>query len=122
MPQDIGQSLSDAQRRKRTISNDELSAWLRGLDAIDQVMIVDACHSAASVQSNEFKPGSMGSRGLGQLAYDKGMLAATQIDQYALETGKTQLGLLRYGWCATDWSRAKPTTSPWTRRSGCRSG
>jgi hypothetical protein len=40
----------------------------------------------------------MGSRGLGQLAYDKGMriLAATQVDQYALETNKTQLGLLSY--------------------------
>lgn len=98
LPQDIGSNPSKQQRLERAISNDELSEWLRGLDAIDLVMIVDACHSAASVQDKEFKPGPMGSRGLGQLAYDKGMriLAATQIDQYALETPKTQLGLLSY--------------------------
>lgn len=98
LPHDIGTNPTEQQRRTRAISNDELSAWLQGLDAIDLVMIVDACHSAASVQSKEFKPGPMGSRGLGQLAYDKGMriLAATQIDQYALETQRTQLGLLSY--------------------------
>src|SRR5262245_47781356 len=39
-----------------------------------------------------------GSRGLGQLAYDKGMriLAATKIDQQALETEQTRQGLLSY--------------------------
>ncbi len=98
LPYDIGINSTGQQRRERAISNDDLSAWLQGLDAIDLVMIVDACHSAASVQTAEFKPGPMGSRGLGQLAYDKGMriLTATQIDQYALETQKTQLGLLSY--------------------------
>lgn len=98
LPQDIGNNPSKQQRLERAISNDELSEWLQGVDAIDLAMIVDACHSAASVQNKEFKPGPMGSRGLGQLAYDKGMriLAATQIDQYALETQKTQLGLLSY--------------------------
>jgi hypothetical protein len=62
------------------------------------VMIVDACHSEASVKSQGFKPGPMGGRGLGQLAYDKGMriLAATQVDQYALETEQTKQGLLTY--------------------------
>ncbi len=98
LPYDIGTNSAEQQRRAQAISNDDLSAWLQGLDAIDLVMIVDACHSAASVQNAEFKPGPMGSRGLGQLAYDKGMriLTATQIDQYALETQKTQLGLLSY--------------------------
>ncbi len=98
LPQDIGSNPTEQQRRKRAISNDDLSEWLLGLDAIDLVMIVDACHSAASVQSKEFKPGPLGNQGLGQLAYDKGMriLAATQIDQYALEAQKTQLGLLSY--------------------------
>jgi hypothetical protein len=98
LPQDIGNNATNEQRRGRAIFSDELSEWLQGLDVIDLVMIVDACHSAASVESKEFKPGPMGSRGLGQLAYDKGMriLAATQIDQYALETQRTQLGLLTY--------------------------
>src|SRR5205814_1846713 len=57
----------------------------------------DACHSAASVPEG-FKPGPMGDRGLGQLAYDKGMqiLAATQADDVALESEKLGQGLLTY--------------------------
>jgi hypothetical protein len=45
-----------------------------------------------------FKPGPMGDRGLGQLAYDKGMrlLAATQADDIALESKKLGQGLLTY--------------------------
>ncbi len=40
----------------------------------------------------------MGSRGLGQLAYDKGMriLAASQADDVALESQKLEQGLLTY--------------------------
>jgi hypothetical protein len=40
----------------------------------------------------------MGSRGLGQLAFDQGMriLAATQVDQDAAETDATKMGLLTY--------------------------
>jgi len=62
------------------------------------MMIVDACHSAAAVQGKDCKPGPMGSRGLGQLSYDKGMriLTATQADNVALELGKLQHGLLTY--------------------------
>jgi len=68
------------------------------VDAGEMVMIVDACHSAASVEGEGFKPGPMGSRGLGQLAYDKGMriLTSTQSDDVALETDLTQQGLLSY--------------------------
>jgi hypothetical protein len=61
-------------------------------------MVVDACHSAASVQGEGFKPGPMGSRGLGQLSYDKGMriLTSTQADDVALESGLIEQGLLTY--------------------------
>jgi WD40 repeat protein len=80
------------------ISSDELSAWVRDVDAGDLVMIVDTCHSAATVEEPGFKPGPMGSRGLGQLAYDKGMriLAASQADDVALESEKLKQGLLTY--------------------------
>jgi len=88
------------QMLKNAVSNDELAQWLGGMDAIDQVMVIDACHSAASVQNASFKPGPFGSRGLGQLAYDKGMkiLSASQVDQDARETGKggIKMGLLNY--------------------------
>lgn len=93
LPADIAQRNSLQQ----AISSSELSLWLRDVDAGDMTLIVDACHSAASV-GNEFKPGPMGSRGLGQLAYDKGMriLAATQADNVAWESGKARQGLLTF--------------------------
>ena len=58
------------------------------VDAGELAMVVDACHSAAAVQQPGFKPGPLGGRGLGQLAYDKGMrvLAASQADDVAVES------------------------------------
>jgi uncharacterized caspase-like protein len=80
------------------ISSEELSEWLRNVDAGQMAMIIDACHSAASVDVPGFKPGPMGDRGLGQLAYDKGMriLAASQADDVALEIESLHQGLLTY--------------------------
>jgi hypothetical protein len=80
------------------VSSEELSQWLKDVDAGEMAMIIDACHSAASVDQPGFKPGPMGDRGLGQLAYDKGMriLAATQADNVALESEKLGQGLLTY--------------------------
>ena len=74
---------------QRSISSDELSRWLRD---------VDACQSAAAVEGEGFKPGPMGSRGLGQLPLRQrhGMLAATQADNAALEHGLIRQGLLTY--------------------------
>ena len=57
------------------------------------------CHSAASIQGEGFKPGPLGSKGLGQLAYDKRMrvLAASQSDQAAREMGgQIGAGVLTY--------------------------
>ena len=80
------------------ISSDELSQWFREIDAGELALIVDTCHSAAAVDAEGFKPGPMGSRGMGQLAYDKGMriLAASQADDVALELDRLQQGLLTY--------------------------
>jgi hypothetical protein len=83
-------------RLRGFISSEELSRWLEAVDAGQLAMIIDACHSAASVATPGFKPGPMGDRGLGQLAYDKGMriLAASQPDDVALEIRKLRQGLL----------------------------
>jgi len=80
------------------ISADELAQWLRPIDAGEMTLIRDACDSAASVQSADFKPGPMGSRGLGQLAYDKRMrvLAASQTDESAQESDQLLHGVLTY--------------------------
>lgn len=86
-----------SELKKRSVSSNELSQWLRDVDAGDIAMIVDACHSAASV-GDEFKPGPMGSRNLGQLAFDKGvrLLAASQADEVALESDLIRQGLLSF--------------------------
>lgn len=83
---------------KHAVSSDELSLWLRDLDAGEMVLIVDACQSTAAVAAAGFKPGPMDSRGLGQLSYDKGMkiLTATQSDSVALESKLIKQGLLTY--------------------------
>jgi WD40 repeat protein len=100
-PYDIGagatrQPLSELY--PRLISSEELSHWLRDVDAGEMTMIVDACQSAASVEGQGFKPGPMGSRGLGQLAYDKGMrvLAASQAEEWAFEIEDLKHGVLSY--------------------------
>lgn len=99
VPQDIGSSkqVSDAGKG-RSISSTELSELLRDIDAGELSVVIDACHSAAAVQTGGFKPGPMGAKGLGQLAYDKGMriLAATQADDVALESGQLRQGLLTF--------------------------
>jgi hypothetical protein len=80
------------------ISADDLTRWLTPINAREIAMVVDACHSAASVETPGFKPGPMGDRGLGQLAYDKGIriLAASQASDVALEDARLKQGLLTY--------------------------
>jgi hypothetical protein len=50
-------------------------------------MVIDACYGRAAIDANGFKPAPLGNRGLGQLAYDKGMaiLVAAQSDNVAVE-------------------------------------
>lgn len=83
---------------KSAISANELADWLRPIDAGEMTFVLDSCDSASSVESNDFKPGPMGSRGLGQLAYDKRMriLAASQSNQAAIESTSLHQGLLSY--------------------------
>ena len=82
----------------RTLDSDLLASHLLRVDAGDFVMVIDACNSAASVEGGGFKPGPMGSRGLGQLAYDKAMrvLAASQAEAAALESDRLKHGLLTF--------------------------
>ncbi|MEO8042973.1 MAG: caspase family protein [Acidobacteriota bacterium] len=100
LPYDVGSQTYRLTRDSlpRLISSDELSLWMRDVTAAEMIMIVDACHSSAAVQGDNFKPGPMGSRGLGQLAYDKDMkiLSATQANNVALELGSLKQGLLSY--------------------------
>jgi hypothetical protein len=101
LPSDVTGScehLDQAATLASAISSTELTQWLRPIDAGEMVMILDACYSAASVEAGGFKPGPMGSRGLGQLAYDKRIriLTASQSTQAALENPWIGMGLLTY--------------------------
>ncbi|HIJ97023.1 MAG TPA: PQQ-binding-like beta-propeller repeat protein [Desulfuromonadales bacterium] len=90
--------LPDINRPADTyINTDTLSSWLRDIAAGSITLIIDACHSAGAVD-NDYKPGPMGSSGLGQLAYDKGIriLAGTQVDNFANEYPQIGHGLLTY--------------------------
>lgn len=79
-------------------STADLVGPLQRLQASEVALVIDACHSAASVADGRFKPGPMGDSGLGQLAYDKGIriLAATQADDVALEDARLGQGLLTF--------------------------
>lgn len=86
----------EAPRLDSLISAAELTGWLRSVDAGDMAIIIDACHSAASVQAAGFKAGPFGDAGLGQLAFDKGIriLAASQAADVAFEDARLGHGLL----------------------------
>jgi WD40 repeat protein len=103
---------------KQAISADDLTEWLRPIDAAEMAFILDACYSAASIETNEFKPGPMGSRGLGQLAYDKRMriLAASQSDEQAKEDARLEQGLLSYVLTEEGLSEGKADWRPIDKR------
>lgn len=98
LPQDAHGRGDPADRPSRGISADELADWLGAIDAGELSVVIDACQSAASVDRAGFRPGPLGSRGLGQLAYDKGarLLAATQVDNVAIEYPQLRHGLLTF--------------------------
>jgi hypothetical protein len=120
LPQQVTETL-----QKNDLNTDMLSAWLRSVDAREMVLIVDACDSEASIQKDGFKPGPMGSRGLGQLAYDKGMrvLAASRARESAIERGgNINEGILSYalaedglqrGWADWQPQDGKITIGEW---------
>lgn len=87
---------ADGPVPQTVISAADLTIWLGFMQASEIAFIIDACHSGASVQTPDFKPGPMGDTGLGQLAFDKGIriLAATQADDVALELSSLKQGLL----------------------------
>jgi hypothetical protein len=81
-----------------TFSSTMMQFLLDRLPASEIAIIIDACHSAASVANDNFKPGPMGDSSLGQLAYDKKLriIAATQSDDVAKEASALGHGLLTW--------------------------
>ena len=81
-----------------SISDVELEEAVEGLDAGHMLLIIDACNSGQALEAEEKRRGPMNSKGLAQLAYEKGMyiLTAAQSFQAALEAAQLGHGLLTY--------------------------
>ena len=79
-----------------SISDIELEAAVEGLDAGHLLLIIDACNSGQALEAEEKRRGPMNSKGLAQLAYEKGMyiLTAAQSFQAALEAAQLRSWIL----------------------------
>ena len=95
--------MNELERLKAIIIDDEAPAralireYLSG--HADVEVVAECANGFEAVKAaSEFKPGPFGSRGLGQLAYDKAMLvlAASQTDEFAVGLGRLKHGLLTY--------------------------
>ncbi|HEX6188258.1 MAG TPA: caspase family protein [Pyrinomonadaceae bacterium] len=81
-----------------SISDEELERAVEGIDAGHLLMVIDACNSGQALEAEEKRRGPMNSKGLAQLAYEKGMyiLTAAQSYQAALEAARLGHGYLTY--------------------------
>jgi WD40 repeat protein len=81
-----------------SVSDEELERAVEGIDAGQLLMVIDACNSGQALEAEEKRRGPMNSKGLAQLAYEKGMyiLTAAQSYQAALEAAKLGHGYLTY--------------------------
>lgn len=81
-----------------SVSDLELEAAVEGLDAEQLLLVIDACNSGQALEAEEKRRGPMNSKGLAQLAYEKGMyiLTAAQSYQAALEAAQLGHGYLTY--------------------------
>jgi WD40 repeat protein len=81
-----------------SISDEELEKLFEPIGASQTVLVLDACNSGQALEAEERRRGPMNSKGLAQLAYEKGMyvLTAAQSYQAALEAAQLGHGLLTY--------------------------
>jgi WD40 repeat protein len=81
-----------------SISDRELELAFEAVDAGQFLLVIDACNSGQALEAAEKRRGPMNSRGLAQLAYEKGMyvMTAAQSYQAAMEAVKLGHGYLTY--------------------------
>lgn len=83
---------------QHSISDQDLEKAFAPLDAGRILLVIDACNSGQALETEEKRRGPMNSKGLAQLAYEKGMyiLTASQSYQAAQEVSRIGHGLLTY--------------------------
>jgi WD40 repeat protein len=81
-----------------SVSDIELEEALRPVDADQLLLVIDACNSGQALEADEKRQGPMNTRGLAQLAYEKGMyvLTASQSDEVAFESSGLKHSYLAY--------------------------
>jgi WD40 repeat protein/uncharacterized caspase-like protein len=81
-----------------SISDEEISRAVERIDAGQMLLVIDACNSGQALEAEERRRGPMNSKGLAQLAYEKGMyiLTAAQSYQAANEAERFGHGFLTY--------------------------
>ena len=81
-----------------SLDDRDLERAFEGIDAGQILLVIDACNSGQALEAEEKRRGPMNSKGLAQLAYEKGMyiLTAAQGYQAALEVAQLGHGLLTY--------------------------
>jgi WD40 repeat protein len=96
------------------ISDEELERAVEGIDADKFLMVIDACNSGQALEAEEQRRGPMNSRGLAQLAYEKGMyiLTAAQSYQAAQEASQLGHGLLTYALVEEGLKQAAADSDP----------
>ncbi|HKE58810.1 MAG TPA: caspase family protein [Pyrinomonadaceae bacterium] len=97
-----------------SVSDLELERALEGIDAGEMSMIIDACNSGQALEAEEKRRGPMNSKGLAQLAYEKGVyiLTAAQSYQAALEAEQLGHGYLTYALVEEGLKSAAADTEP----------
>jgi len=76
MPDRCEQNLLDEVAR-HSVSDLELETSFEKIDAGQLLLVIDACNSGQALESEEKRRGPMNSKGLAQLAYEKGMYVLT---------------------------------------------
>jgi WD40 repeat protein len=99
---------------EHSISDEELERAVEGIDADKLLMVIDACNSGQALEAEEQRRGPMNSKGLAQLAYEKGMyiLTAAQSYQAAQETSQLGHGLLTYALVEEGLKQAAADSDP----------
>jgi uncharacterized caspase-like protein len=80
------------------ISDQDLEHVFEPVDAANIMLIIDACNSGRALDAEDERHGPLNSKGLAQLAYEKGMyvLTAAQAYQAALESSRLGHGYLTF--------------------------
>ena len=81
-----------------SVSDIELEDALRPMDVDQLLLVIDACNSGQALDAAERRRGPMNTRGLAQLAYEKGMyiLTASQSVEVAFESAELKHSYLAY--------------------------